>query len=102
VHIKKGDLVEVIAGKELGKRGKVLRVFPARQRAVVERLNMIKRHTRPSPQNQQGGIVEKEGTIHISNLLPVCNTCNRGVRVGYKFTPEGKKVRVCRKCGAEI
>jgi large subunit ribosomal protein L24 len=102
MRIKKGDIVEAITGKELGKRGKILRVFPKKQRAAVEGLNMIKKHTRATQQNPQGGIVEREGTIHFSNLMMVCSRCNRPVRIGTKVLETGQKVRTCHKCGEEI
>ena len=102
MRVKTGDMVVVIAGKELGKQGKVLRVFPRRQRLAVEKINMIKRHTRPSQQNQQGGIIEKEGTLHVSNVMLLCNKCDKGVRVGSKVLDDGSKVRVCRSCGEQI
>ncbi len=99
-YIKKDDFVTVIAGKDEGKQGKVLRVLPQELRVVVERVNMIKRHTRPTRQMQQGGIIEREGKIHISNVMLVCSKCQRGVRIGHRFLENGKKVRVCRPCGA--
>ena len=98
-HIKKDDFVRVIAGKDRGKQGKVLRVFPKEQRVTVERINMIKRHTRATQKMQQGGIIEREGTIHISNVLLMCTKCDRGVRTGHRFLEDGKKVRVCSRCG---
>ena len=98
-HIKKDDFVKVIAGKDRGKQGKVLCVFPKEGRLTVERINMIKRHTRPSQRMQQGGIIEREGKIHISNVTLVCTKCERGVRVGHKQLEDGKKVRICRRCG---
>ena len=102
MRVKKGDLVEVVAGKELGKRGKVLRVISERQRAAVEKLNLIKRHTRPTKQSQKGGIVEKEGTIHLANLMLVCGKCNAKTRVGHHLLEDGRKVRVCCNCGEDI
>lgn len=98
-HVKQGDFVKIIAGKERGKQGRVLRVFPREGRLTVERLNMIKRHTRPTQQRQQGGIIEREGKLHISNVMLVCTRCGRGVRVGHRHLEDGKKVRVCRRCG---
>jgi large subunit ribosomal protein L24 len=98
-HIKKDDFVRVITGKDRGKQGKVLRVFPKEGRLTVERINMIKRHTRPSQQMQQGGIIEREGKVHLSNVMLVCTKCDRGVRIGHKFLDDGKKVRICRRCG---
>lgn len=96
--IKKNDMVQVIAGKEKGKRGKVLRVLPTQARAIVEKINIVKRHTRPSQENQQGGIIEKEGTVHISNMMPVCKKCDAPVRIRHQILENNKKVRVCVKC----
>jgi large subunit ribosomal protein L24 len=98
-HIKKDDFVKIITGKDRGKQGKVMRVFPKEERLTVERLNMVKRHTRPTKQMQQGGIIEREGKIHISNVMLVCTKCERGVRIGHRHLEDGKKVRVCRRCG---
>ncbi len=97
VKIKKGDTVEVIAGNEKGKRGKVLSVNPAKGRAVVEKVNMVKRHMKPS-QVSQGGIVEKEASIDLSNLAVVCNSCDRPVRVKAKILDDASKVRSCVRC----
>ena len=97
-YVRKDDIVKVIAGKDRGKQGKVLRIFPNEGRLTVERVNMIKRHTRPSRQTQQGGIIEREGKLHISNVMLVCSRCGRGVRVGHRFLEDGKKVRICRAC----
>ena len=98
-HVRKDDIVKIIAGKDRGKQGKVLRVFPKEGRLTVERVNMIKRHTRPTRQTQQGGIIEREGKLHISNVMLVCSRCGRGVRVGHRFLEDGKKLRICRACG---
>jgi large subunit ribosomal protein L24 len=99
LHVRKDDFVEVIAGKDKAKRGKVLRVYPEEGRILVEKVNMIKRHMRPSRLTQQGGIIEREGKIHVSNVMLVCTRCDRPVRVGRKVLENGKKVRVCRRCG---
>lgn len=101
-HIKKDDFVKVIAGKDRGKQGKVLRVFPKEGRLTVERLNLVKRHTRPARQTQQGGIIEREGKLHISNVMLICGKCERGVRIGHSSLEDGKKVRVCRRCGESL
>lgn len=98
-HIKKDDFVKVIAGKDRGKQGKVLRVFPKEGRLTVERINILKRHTRPTRQRQQGGIVEREGKLHISNVMLICSKCERGVRIGHRILEDQRKVRVCRRCG---
>jgi large subunit ribosomal protein L24 len=102
VHIRKGDQVEIVTGREIGKRGKVLKVFPPKKRALIEGLNLIKRHTRPTQKSQQGGIVEKEGSINISNLMLVCSKCDKRTRVGYKRLEDNRKVRLCQRCGEEI
>jgi large subunit ribosomal protein L24 len=99
VHVKKNDLVIVIAGKEKGKTGKVLKVIPKKYRVVVEKINFIKRHQRPTGQLRQGGIIEKEGPIHASKVMIMCNKCNRPVKIGKRILEDGKKVRVCNKCG---
>ncbi len=98
LKIKKDDLVEVITGKDRGKRGKVLRVFLRENRLIVEKINLIKRHTRPSQYQTQGGIIEKEGKIHVSNVMLVCSACGEPTRVGKRILEDGTKVRVCKKC----
>jgi len=98
-HIKKNDQVYVLLGKDRGKTGKVLRVFPDKGRAIVEGLNFIQKHTRPNPQkNVKGGILPKESSIHLSNLMVVCKRCNKRARVGFGTMQDGRKVRVCKKC----
>lgn len=102
-HVRKNDQVEVIAGRDRGKRGKVLRVFPARDRAIVERVNMIKRHTRPNPQqNIKGGVVERESSLPVSKLMIVCPECNESTRVRRKILSDGRKVRTCAACDGVI
>jgi len=96
-RLKKGDTVKVIAGKEKGKTGKILSTIDARDRVIVEKVNLIKRHKKADAKGK-GGIVEKEGSIHISNVLYLCNKCGTGVRIGYKIMDDGKKSRVCAKC----
>ena len=101
MKIKKGDNVEVISGKDAGKRGRVLRVDRDRERIVVEGVAMIKRHTRPNPQKKvQGGIVEREAAIHVSNVMVVSPDSGRPTRVGYKILDDGRKVRVSKVDGA--
>lgn len=103
LHVKKDDQVVVLAGKDQGKTGKVLRVFPEKNRAVVENVNFIRRHTRQNPQrNIKGGVVEREAPIHLSNLQVICRECNKPTRVGLAVLSDGKKVRVCKKCGGTI
>lgn len=98
VRVKKGDLVRVIAGKDKGKEGKVLRVIPRENKVIVENVHIVKRHQRPTQRLREGGIIEREAPIHVSNVMVVCPSCNRPTRIGYKFV-EGRKVRYCRKCG---
>lgn len=102
IHVKKDDMVKIIAGKEKGKTGKVLRVFPAKGRVVVESLNVIKRHTRPSQLNPEGGIVEKEAPMSISNIMLVCGSCNEAARTGVRKLEDGSKTRYCKKCNASV
>lgn len=97
--LKKNDVVMVIAGKEKGKSGRILKLLPKRNRVVVEKINMIKRHTKPSKQMPHGGIVEKEGSLHISNVMIICQRCNVPVRIGKRILEDGSKVRVCKRCG---
>ena len=92
----------VIAGRERGKTGKVLRVLPERSVAIIERMNLVKRHARARGPQQPGGIVEKEAPIHISNLMVMCDKCNAPVRVGRKVLADGEKTRVCRRCGEAL
>jgi large subunit ribosomal protein L24 len=100
-RIKKGDTVEVIQGKENGKRGKVLRIVSADDRVVIERVNFIKRHVRPSQKTPQGGVIEREAGIHISNVKLVCPSCNEAVRVGVRMEGDAK-VRFCKKCNVQV
>ena len=101
MKIKKGDNVEVVTGKDAGKRGRVLRVDRDRDRVVVEGVAMIKRHTRPNPQKKiQGGIVEREAAIHASNVMVISPDSGRPTRVGYKILDDGRKVRVSKVDGA--
>jgi len=101
-HVRRDDQVMVMAGKEKGKTGKILRVIPKKERVIVEKVNFVKRHTRPSAHQRQGGILEKEAPIHISNVMIICPKCNLTVRVGRKILEDGKKVRYCKKCGELI
>jgi large subunit ribosomal protein L24 len=101
VRIKKGDTVQVIQGKERGKRGKVLRVLADDQRVVVERVNFIKRHVRPSQKQPQGGVIEREASMHISTVQLVCPGCGSPARVGVRLEGDGK-VRYCKKCNVQV
>ena len=99
LHIKKNDQVFVLTGKDRGKTGKVLKVMPDAARAIVEGLNFQQKHTRPNPQkNIKGGILPKEASIHLSNLMVVCKRCNKRARVGFSLMQDGRKVRVCKNC----
>ena len=101
LHIKKGDTVQVISGNSKGQKGKVLEVSPAEGKAIVEGVNVQKKHVKPRKQGETGGILDVEGAMYASKLALYCPNCDKGVRVGYK-TVDGKKVRVCKKCGKEI
>jgi large subunit ribosomal protein L24 len=101
LNVKKNDQVLVLAGKNKGARGRVLRVLAADNKAVVEHVNMVKRHTRPNPQKGiQGGILEREGPIQIANLMVICPDCGEPSRLGRKRLEDGGGQRVCKKCGA--
>lgn len=102
LKVCKGDKVEVISGKEKGKQGKVLRTIPEKDQVVVEGLNMIKRHTRATRTDAQGGIKTKEGSMHASNVKVICSSCDLPVRVGVRRDADGERIRTCRKCGADI
>jgi len=97
-RLRKDDTVVVIAGKERGKTGKILRVLDDGKRVLIERMNLVKRHTKPRGVQQQGGIVEKEASIHASNIQPLCSRCNKPARVGRRRLDDGRSVRVCRRC----
>ena len=101
--IRKNDNVLVITGKDRGKRGRVLRVLPDKNRLIVEGVNLIKRHTRPNPaKNIKGGVVQREASLHASNVQLVCPECGAHTRVGHKVLDDGRKVRICRKCGGVV
>ncbi len=102
VHIRKGDMALVIAGKNAGKKGKVLRVIPDSSRVVVEGVNVVKRHARATQKMPQGGITQKEAPIHSSNVMLYCSKCNSATRVGKKILDNGEKMRVCKKCGEAV
>ncbi len=102
LHVKKNDVVKIIAGKEQGKTGKVLRVYPAKGRVVVESLNVIKRHTRPNQLNPEGGIIEKEAPLSLSNVMLVCGSCNQATRTGVRLLEDGSKTRFCKKCNESV
>lgn len=100
--VRKGDRVEIIAGKDKGKKGKVLFALPEEERVVVEGVAMIKRHMRPTQKVPQGGIQEREAPVHVSNVQVICPSCGQPTRIGHRTAESGKKVRVCRKCAGDI
>lgn len=103
LNIKKEDRVLVTTGRDRGKVGKVLRVIPEKDRVLVEKVNMVKRHTRGgASQTGQGGIIEKEAPVPMSNLKLICSKCTEPTRVGRKTLEDGKHVRICKKCGEQI
>ena len=102
LHVRKGDRVKVIAGKDKGKEGEIIRALPAKGRVVVEKVNVVKKAMRPTQQNPQGGISSVEAAIEASNVMLVCPSCKAATRVGHRFDEAGKKHRVCKKCGKDI
>ena len=102
LHLKKDDIVQVVTGREKGKKGKILALFADEGKVLVEKLNMLKRHTKADANNKQGGIIEKEGKIHISNVLLVCDKCGKGVRTKRKKLEDGKRVRICTRCAESL
>jgi large subunit ribosomal protein L24 len=103
IQIRKNDQVKVIAGKDLNKTGRVLRVLRDKGRVVVEGVSFLKRHTRPNPQRQiKGGIVEREAPIHVSNVMIICGACGKATRIGHNVLADGKKVRICRSCSSSL
>jgi large subunit ribosomal protein L24 len=101
-YLKKNDVVFARSGRDKGKKGKILQVLHVKNRAIVEGLNFVKRHARPTQANPQGGLVQKEVSIHISNLALFCATCDKPVRIAFKFLDDGQKQRICRKCGETV
>ena len=101
-HIKKDDKVKVVAGRDKGKIGKVLKVARKKDRILVENINVVKRHTRPTAKNRQGGIIESEATVPWSNVMLMCSKCMTPVRIQMRRLDDGKKVRSCRKCNEII
>ncbi|MHB1610864.1 MAG: 50S ribosomal protein L24 [Sulfobacillus sp.] len=102
VNVRKGDLIRVIAGRDKGKEGRIVRSIPREERVLVEKINLVKRHQKPNQEYAQGGIITKEAPIHVSNVMLVCPSCKKATRVAHKFLDSGKKVRACKKCGAAI
>ena len=101
-HVRRGDVVGVITGRERGKRGKVLRVLTDKGRVVVEHVNMVKKHQRPTQKLRQGGIIEREGALALSNVQIVCARCDKPSRTGITILSDGRKVRSCKRCGEAI
>ena len=102
MSIKKGDTVIVLSGKDKGKQGKVLEAMPADRKVIVEGINVVSRHTRPRKQGEEGGILKKEAPVYACKVQKVCPKCNKPTRPAHKMLADGKKVCVCKKCGAEI
>ncbi len=102
MKIHKNDDVVVLQGKDRGKRGRVAFAFPAEGKVIVDGINTAKRHTKPQSATQPGGIITKDMPIEVSNLAIVCPSCSKGVRVGYRFEPDGSKVRICRSCEGDL
>lgn len=101
MHVKKGDKVQVLSGKDKGKQGTILAVFPKKDRVLVEGINMVKKHAKPSQENPQGGILNQEASIHVSNVLPIDPKSGEPTRVGYEVR-DGKKVRIAKKSGEAL
>ena len=101
LHVKKGDTVVVLSGKDKGKQGKIVQAMPKKDKVVVEGVNQVKRHTKPSQASPQGGIITKEAPLHVSKVMLVCPACNKPTRIAKKEV-NGKHVRACKKCGEVI
>ena len=102
VHVRKGDTVWVLSGKDRGRQGKVLRVIPETNRVIVEKVNVVKKHRKPTAQVMQGGIVEQENPVDASNVMLVCSHCGRPTRVAHKRLDDGTSARQCKHCGELI
>lgn len=102
VHVKTGDTVQVISGREKGKKGKVLAVSPKEGKLIIEGVNMVSKHVKPRQVGQEGGIVKAEGAMYACKVQVVCPHCNKATRVGHKFLEDGQKQRVCRRCGESL
>lgn len=102
MHVKKGDNVKILCGKDKGKTGEIIRAIPQKQRVVVQGANMMKKAQRPTQQNPQGGILTIEAPLHVSNVMLVCPNCKEATRTGKRVNEQGKKVRVCKKCNKDI
>jgi len=97
-RIKKNDTVKILAGRDRGKTGKVLFVWPEKRRALIQGINFVKKHQRKTKEDQQGGVIQKESPINVSNLMLVCQKCSKPTRVGFSTLSDGTKVRLCKKC----
>jgi large subunit ribosomal protein L24 len=102
LKIRKGDRVRVLSGKDRGKEGEVMRAIPAAGKVIVDGVNVARKHQRPTRATQQGGIIDKDMPLPVSNVALVCPSCGKPTRVGYKIDRSGQKVRVCKKCGGEV
>ena len=102
VHVKTGDTVIVLSGKERGKKGKILAVSPREGKVIIEGINVVSKHVKPRRQGQEGGIVKTEGAMYACKVQIVCSHCGKPTRIGYKINSEGKKERICKKCGETL
>lgn len=102
MHVRKGDRVLVVSGKDKGKSSRVIRCFPKEEKVILERLNLVRRHHRPRSPGAGGGILEKEAPIHVSKVRLICPRCEKPTRVAYQRTANGEKLRLCKRCGHEI
>jgi large subunit ribosomal protein L24 len=102
MRVRKGDTVEVLSGKQRGRRGQVMRVLPVKDKVIVDGANMSKRHTKPSGQTMQGGIIDKDMPLPASAVAIVCSACGRPSRIGYRIDEAGRKLRICKRCGSEL
>ena len=102
VHVKTGDTVVVLSGKDKGKKGKVLAVSPKEGKVIVEKINIVSKHVKPRRMGEPGGIIKAEGAMYASKVQIVCPTCKEATRIGHSFDAKGKKIRVCKKCGKEL
>jgi len=102
IGFKKGDKVLIIIGEDKGKKGKIVRIFPKKMQAIVEGVNFLTKHSKPTEKSPQGGIIKQEGALHISNIRLICNKCNKPTTIRRERIKEGKRVRVCKKCGEII
>lgn len=102
MHVKKGDTVKVLAGRDKGKEGEIIQAMPKENRVIVEKVNLVKRHQKPTPDFPEGGIITKEAPIHASNVMLICKSCKKPTRIAHKFLESGKKARACKHCGATL